>query len=489
MNLLERSKHTLLEYGRVTRNGRAFPSVLDGLLPVQRRLLYVMRDMKLTPNNAPRKSASVVGNTLASFHPHGDNSVYTSLCNMAETNEENKKLRFARSPNPLVAFQGNLGSFDDAPAAMRYTEVKLSKNAMDVFFDSPLISMTEMVDNYDGTTQEPVWLPSTVPYVLACGTFSSAVGTSGSLPPFSLESIKPATQYFLDWYFDPNQSESEADLANALYSILKLAHAKGGRASHYDKSIIDGHKGRVTWHCEYTRDKSKVMVHSLSPASGHTTSALLGISHESLTAKETTSKYVGYELTFTAKGSSTKDKDAVLDWLIANKLVASKTYSPKVVVTIDGAEKLLPTSVIDIMHYWLDGQLSLVDKCKQRVLDESFEALSKAVLKQRVAEKKTNFAKNIPDLNAATQSLKLNELRDKMHSHLDEIASSIPPEWINALKQIDLLTAWQKQFLDLRVDDVRTADVDKSTEAVHKALATLTHQAKQTQLDVLRGHL
>ena len=83
MNLLERSKHTLLEYGRVTRNGRAFPSVLDGLLPVQRRLLYVMRDMKLTPNNAPRKSASVVGNTLASFHPHGDNSVYTSLCNMA----------------------------------------------------------------------------------------------------------------------------------------------------------------------------------------------------------------------------------------------------------------------------------------------------------------------------------------------------------------------------------------------------------------------
>ena len=141
------------------------------------------------------------------------------------------------------------------------------------------------------------------------------------------------------------------------------------------------------------------------------------------------------------------------------------------------------------MHYWLDGQLSLVDKCKQRVLDESFEALSKAVLKQRVAEKKTNFAKNIPDLNAATQSLKLNELRDKMHSHLDAIASSIPPEWINALKQIDLLTAWQKQFLDLRVDDVRTADVDKSTEAVHKALATLTHQAKQTQLDVLRGHL
>ena len=182
-------KESYLEYAMSVIISRALPDVRDGLKPVQRRILWTMWEEGLTHNAKFRKSANVVGNCLARYHPHGDMAVYDALVRMAQ----DFSLRY-----PLIQGQGNFGSIDgDAPAAQRYTEVKLSKISEELLFDIE----KETVDwepNYDGSRKEPKYLPAKLPELLVNGTLGIAVGMATNIPPHNLNEVANALIYLID---------------------------------------------------------------------------------------------------------------------------------------------------------------------------------------------------------------------------------------------------------------------------------------------------
>ena len=151
--------------------GRALPDVRDGLKPVHRRILHAMNEMGLRHNKPHRKSARVVGEVLGKYHPHGDTAVYDALVRMAQS----FSMRY-----PLIDGQGNFGSVDgDAPAAMRYTEARLSKISEELLKDIDKDTV-EWRDNFDGTLKEPEVLPALLPNLLVNGSTGIAVGMATS---------------------------------------------------------------------------------------------------------------------------------------------------------------------------------------------------------------------------------------------------------------------------------------------------------------------
>ena len=173
-----------LEYAMSVIIGRAIPDVRDGLKPVHRRILYAMHEMRLTWNQAYRKSARVVGEVLGKYHPHGDAAVYDALVRMAQS----FSMRY-----PLVDGQGNFGSVDgDSPAAMRYTESRMARLATELLADID----KETVDfgpNFDDSEREPVVLPSRVPNLLVNGSAGIAVGMATNVAPHNLREVIDAT--------------------------------------------------------------------------------------------------------------------------------------------------------------------------------------------------------------------------------------------------------------------------------------------------------
>ncbi|MGB9790845.1 MAG: DNA gyrase subunit A [Thermotoga caldifontis] len=168
--------------------GRAIPDVRDGLKPVQRRILYVMHELGLTHNAQSKKCARIVGEVLGKYHPHGDMAVYDALVRLAQP----FTMRY-----PLIIGQGNFGSVDrDPPAAMRYTEAKLSRLAEEMLEDLDKETV-DMQDNFDGTLKEPTVLPSKIPNLLLNGSSGIAVGMATNIPPHNLVETVNAIQYFI----------------------------------------------------------------------------------------------------------------------------------------------------------------------------------------------------------------------------------------------------------------------------------------------------
>ncbi|TML16878.1 MAG: DNA topoisomerase 4 subunit A [Actinobacteria bacterium] len=178
---------SFLQYSLSVITSRAIPDVRDGLKPVQRRILYAMRDMGLRPDRPRVKSAKVVGDVMGNYHPHGDMAIYETLARMAQP--------FARNVT-LVDPQGNFGTLDDPPAAQRYTECRLSAAAMDMVNELD----EETVDfrpSYDGENREPVCLPAMLPNLLVNGTTGIAVGMATSMPTHNLREVFEAIKLVL----------------------------------------------------------------------------------------------------------------------------------------------------------------------------------------------------------------------------------------------------------------------------------------------------
>ncbi len=178
---LEREMHrSYIDYAMSVIIGRALPLGRDGLKPVQRRILWSMWESGATHDKAFRKSARTVGEVLGKYHPHGDLSVYDALARMAQS----FSLRY-----PLVEGQGNFGSIDgDSPAAMRYTEARLSRLAEELLQDIESDTV-EWSDNFDGTLKEPAYLPAKLPNLLINGSAGIAVGMATNMPPHNLGEI------------------------------------------------------------------------------------------------------------------------------------------------------------------------------------------------------------------------------------------------------------------------------------------------------------
>src|SRR5438105_13714221 len=176
-------KTSYIDYSMSVIVSRALPDVRDGLKPSQRRILVAMNDLNLAPGRPYRKCAKIAGDTSGNYHPHGEQVVYPTLVRLAQP----FNMRY-----PLIDGQGNFGSVDgDPPAAMRYTEARLTPLAMEMLADIDM-NTVDMQANYDGTREEPVVLPGRFPNLVCNGSSGIAVGMATNVPPHNLGEVVDA---------------------------------------------------------------------------------------------------------------------------------------------------------------------------------------------------------------------------------------------------------------------------------------------------------
>ncbi len=197
-NIIDTMKKSYIDYSMSVIVGRALPDARDGLKPVHRRILYAAYELDLFHNKPYKKSARVVGDVIGKYHPHGDTSVYEAMVRMSQE----FTMRY-----PLIDGQGNFGSIDgDSPAAMRYTEVRLSKIAEELLKDLDKQTV-DFLSNYDESLKEPSVLPSMIPNLLINGSSGIAVGMATNIAPHNLSEVIEALLYYIDNKRDVQISE------------------------------------------------------------------------------------------------------------------------------------------------------------------------------------------------------------------------------------------------------------------------------------------
>lgn len=243
-SITDEMRRSYLDYAMSVITSRALPDVRDGLKPVHRRILYSMRLNGLTASARFKKSATVVGDVLGSFHPHGDMAVYEAMVKLAQP---------FSTRYPLVIGQGNFGSIDgDSAAAYRYTEAKMSRIAEELLRDLEKDTV-DWRPNFDGTKREPEVLPAAVPNLLLAGTLGIAVGMATNIPPHNLREVVGATAHLID-----NPDASTDDLLSFIkgpdfptgaiaFNKKDIAHAyangKGGVVVRGEAEIVEDKKG------------------------------------------------------------------------------------------------------------------------------------------------------------------------------------------------------------------------------------------------------
>ena len=204
-------KTSYIDYSMSVIVSRALPDVRDGLKPSQRRILVAMNDLNLMPGRGYRKCAKIAGDTSGNYHPHGEQVVYPTLVRLAQE----WVMRY-----PLVDGQGNFGSIDgDAPAAMRYTEARLTALAAEMLADLEK-NTVDFRSNYDETREEPVVLPSVVPNLLINGCSGIAVGMATEVPPHNLREVCDAIVHVI--------ANPECDIADLLKIVRGPDFPTGG---------------------------------------------------------------------------------------------------------------------------------------------------------------------------------------------------------------------------------------------------------------------
>src|SRR5467141_4617432 len=192
----EEMQRSYIDYAMSVIVGRALPDARDVLKPVQRRILYAMNELGMSSGSQFKKAARVVGEVLGKYHPHGDTAVYDALARMVQ----DFSLRY-----PLIQGQGNWGSTEDEPAAMRYTECRLSKVAEELLQDIDKDTV-EWTDNFDGTQKEPLVFPAKFPNLLVNGSTGIAVGMATNMPPHNLGEVVDGLILLID---NPNATLSD----------------------------------------------------------------------------------------------------------------------------------------------------------------------------------------------------------------------------------------------------------------------------------------
>ena len=186
-------QQSYINYSMSVITSRAVPDVRDGLKPVQRRVLYAMNELHLSPDKPHRKCARIVGDTMGKYHPHGDSSIYETLVVMSQD---------FKKGIALVDGHGNFGSIEgDGAAAMRYTEARLKKITQDVYLADLDKDTVDFVPNFDETEKEPSVLPVRIPNVLVNGSEGIAVGMTTAIPTHNLSEVIDAVKYIIDYPF------------------------------------------------------------------------------------------------------------------------------------------------------------------------------------------------------------------------------------------------------------------------------------------------
>ncbi len=264
VNLEDEMRQSYLDYAMSVIIGRALPDVRDGLKPVHRRVLYAMSELGNDWNKSYKKSARIVGDVIGKYHPHGDTAVYDTIVRMAQT----FSMRY-----PLVDGQGNFGSVDgDAPAAMRYTEVRMSKIAHELLADIDKETV-DSVPNYDSSENEPVVMPAKIPNLLINGSTGIAVGMATNIPPHNLGEVIDACVALIDRpgisideliYHLPGPDFPTAGIINGAQGIVEAYKTGRGRIyvrarSHVESNERSGRESIIVTELPYQVNKARLL--------------------------------------------------------------------------------------------------------------------------------------------------------------------------------------------------------------------------------------
>ena len=264
VNLEDEMRQSYLDYAMSVIVGRALPDVRDGLKPVHRRVLHAMRELGNDWNRPYKKSARVVGDVIGKYHPHGDSAVYDTIVRMAQ----HFSMRYM-----LVDGQGNFGSVDgDAPAAMRYTEVRMAKIAAELLADIDKETV-DFIDNYDGSESEPSVLPTRIPNLLVNGGSGIAVGMATNIPPHNLGEVVDACIALIDddsltvddlIEYVPGPDLPTAAIINGTTGIHEAYHTGRGRLlmrarSHIEEDERNGKQSIVVTELPYQVNKARLL--------------------------------------------------------------------------------------------------------------------------------------------------------------------------------------------------------------------------------------
>lgn len=366
VDLSKKMRTSFLDYAMSVIVARALPDVRDGLKPVHRRILYDMHELGVTPDKPYKKSARIVGDVLGKYHPHGDTAVYESMVRMAQ----DFSYRYM-----LVDGHGNFGSVDgDGAAAMRYTEARLSKIAMEMLRDINKDTI-DFVPNYDGTEREPSVLPARFPNLLVNGASGIAVGMATNIPPHNLSEVISAIHVLMD-----NPEATTADLMEVLpgpdfptggvvmgKSGIRKAYQTGKgtiivRAKVEIEGEATGKQKIIATELPYMVNKAKLIERIAELARDKRIEGITDINDES--------DREGMRVVIDVR------RDASAEVILNNlyKLTFMQTsFSFNMLAIVDGTPKIL--SLKEILHYYLEHQVQVI---KRRTAYELKKAQARA---------------------------------------------------------------------------------------------------------------
>lgn len=386
-----------IDYAMSVIGGRALPDVRDGLKPVQRRVLYKMYDLGVTSNSSHRKSSSIIGETMGDLHPHGDKAIYDSLVRMSQD--------FSLGV-PLVDGQGNFGSMDgDPPAAMRYTEARMSPMAEDMLADIDKDTV-DFEPNYDNRLEEPAVLPSALPNILINGASGIAVGMTTDIQPHNVSEVIDATIH--------RMKNPQSDVTDLMNYIKGPDYPTGATIVGRDgiKKAYETGKGRVTVRADYDlerdnnriviteipyqRKKSRIVEKIADNINDGTLSEISDVRDES--------DRDGVRIVVDLK--STANIDIAENKLIEN--VIEDTITMNHIALVDGQPKKL--SLPDILDYYIDHRREVVRRRSEFELEEAEDRLH--IVKGRL--------KALDNIENIVETIRNSESRDDAVDQLQE---------------------------------------------------------------------
>ena len=376
-----------LDYAMSVIVARALPDVRDGLKPVHRRILYAMHDIGLKSQAKFKKSATVVGEVLGKYHPHGDAAVYESMVRMAQ----DFSMRY-----PLVNGQGNFGSMDgDSAAAMRYTEVKMSAIAEEMLYDIDKDTVN-FTDNYDKSRKEPTVMPAKLPQLLLNGTIGIAVGMATNIPPHNLNEIIEAIIYLID-----NDDATIEDLLK----FIKGPDFPTGGLIYGQKDILQAYstgRGRLDM-----RAKAEIIENKKGRFQIIVSEMIYQVNKSTLIERIA-------ELVKTKKIEGIKD-------------LRDESDRDGVRIAIDLKNDAYPKKILNRLYKLTDLQkafhynmLALVDGLQPRILNLKMILEYYIIHREKVVKRKTQF-----ELNKAKERAHILEGLDKALNHINEVIQTI----------------------------------------------------------------
>lgn len=439
-NLTSQMKNSFLDYAMSVIAARALPDVRDGLKPVQRRILYGMNELGVTPDKPYKKSARIVGDVMGKFHPHGDSAIYEALVRMAQ----DFSYRYM-----LVDGHGNFGSVDgDSPAAMRYTEAKMSRISVEMLRDINK-NTVDFQDNYDGTEKEPTVLPSRFPNLLVNGASGIAVGMATNIPTHNLGEVISAIHMLMK-----NPDATTEDLMKVLpgpdFPTGGVVMGKSGIRKAYEtgrgtivvraKVDIDEKKsGRqqiIVHEIPYMVNKAKLIERIAELARNKEIEGITGVNDE--TDRE------GMRIVIDVRRDASAE--VILNNLYKMTLMQT-TFNFNMLAIVDGAPKIL--SLKEMLNYYLQHQ-------------------------EDVVRRRTEF-----DLNKAQRRLHIVEGLRIALDHIDEIISIIRNSQTSEVAKEQLMSKFglsdrqSQAILDMRLVRLTGLEREKIEDEYKKLTAAI----------------